>query len=162
MKRNPRQARFKQELKRLLRRGVPAAKAMKQAWKRVPKNPRRRPYSEAAAKRRLEKGWRAIEKRSFFCPTCKNWQLKGHKHNPLTRRKARTILHHGRVRGRELTPAQRGLFGARASGYALRDYPALNPPPIKLFANGRLVGLIGFRPTRGRKVARNPRIDIRV
>ncbi len=118
-KRNPRQTRFRKELKRLLKRGVPAAKAMKQAWRRVPKNPRR-----------------------------------------LTARKARTILHHGRVKGRPLTPAQRGLFGAVASGYRLREYT--NPPPIKVLANGRLVGLIGFRPTRGRKVGRNPSIDIRV
>jgi hypothetical protein len=119
-KRNsPRQTRFRAELKKLFKRGVPATKAMKKAWARVPKNPRR-----------------------------------------LTATKARTILHHGRAKGRTLTPTQRGLFGAVASGARLRDYT--NPPPIRLFANNRLLGLIGFRPTKGRKVARNPRIDIRI
>lgn len=206
---SPRQARFRQELKRLLKRGVPAAKAMKTAWKRVPKNPRRggrrratakevmarvpssaiyrtlvrfgvapaaaasavgkdfagknprRPYDEAAAKRSLEAERRAMEKRTFFCPTCKSWQLRAsHKHNPTTRAKAREILHHGHARGYALTAGQRGLLGAVASGYPLREYT--NPPPIKLLANGRLVGLIGFRPTRGRKIHRNPSIDIRV
>lgn len=118
---NARQQRMRVELKKLLKRGVPAKKAMGMAWKRTPKNPRR-----------------------------------------LTAKKARTILHHGTVRGRALTPAQRRLFGAKASGYRLSDYPALNPPPIRVYANDRLVGAIAFRPTRGRRVGRNPRIDIRV
>ncbi len=108
-KRNPRQTRFRQELKRLLKRGVPAVKAMKQAWRRVPKNPRR-----------------------------------------LTARKARTILHHGRVKGRLLTPGQRGLFGAIASKYRLREYD--NPPPVKRLPDGRLVGW----KWRGPKYRRNP------
>lgn len=38
----------------------------------------------------------------------------------LTRRKAKLILHHGEVRGRALSPAQRRFFGARASGYPYR------------------------------------------
>jgi hypothetical protein len=118
---NARQARMRVELKKLLKRGMPAAKAMKLAWKRTPKNPRR-----------------------------------------LTAKKARTILRHGRVRGRKLTAKQRGLFGAKASGARLREHPELNPPPIRVYANDRLIGQIGFRPTKGRRVARNPRIDIRV
>lgn len=96
LRRNVRQARFRVELKRLLKRGLPAAKAMKQAWRRVPKNPRR-----------------------------------------LTRTKARAILHHGRARGRALTSAQRGLFGAIASGSRLRDYD--NPPPTKRLPDGRML-----------------------
>lgn len=38
----------------------------------------------------------------------------------LTRKKARLILHHGEVRGHELTAKQRAMFGARASGYPVR------------------------------------------
>lgn len=41
--------------------------------------------------------------------------------NPLTRRKARTILHEGQVRGRKLTGRQRRFFGARASGSPRRN-----------------------------------------
>jgi|SRR5215470_1506473 len=41
--------------------------------------------------------------------------------NPVTWRKARTILHHGKVRGRKLTEKQRRYFGARASGYRVRN-----------------------------------------
>jgi hypothetical protein len=41
----------------------------------------------------------------------------------LTRKKARTILHHVKVRGRRLTAAQRRFFGARASGYPVRNLP---------------------------------------
>jgi hypothetical protein len=39
----------------------------------------------------------------------------------VTRRKARLILHHGEVRGYKLTPKQRRYFGARASGYPVRN-----------------------------------------
>lgn len=35
---------------------------------------------------------------------------------PITRAKAKTILHHGEVGGHPLTPKQRRFFGARASG----------------------------------------------
>jgi hypothetical protein len=118
---NARQTRMRVELKKLLKRGMPAAKAMRLAWKRTPKNPRR-----------------------------------------LTAKKARTILHHGAVKGHALTPAQRRLFGAKAGGARLTEYPALNPPPIRVYANDRLVGAIAFRPTAGRRMGRNPRIDIRV
>lgn len=45
--------------------------------------------------------------------------------NPISRRKARLILHHGEVRGFPLTERQRKFFGARASGYPLR-----NPHPL--------------------------------
>lgn len=38
----------------------------------------------------------------------------------LTKRKARKILAHGSVRGKKLTKAQKGLFGARAGGAKLR------------------------------------------
>lgn len=42
--------------------------------------------------------------------------------NPkLTRRKARLILHEGKVRGRKLTGRQRRFFGARASGYPRKN-----------------------------------------
>jgi hypothetical protein len=34
----------------------------------------------------------------------------------LTKRKARKILKHGKVRGKKLTKKQRGLMGARAAG----------------------------------------------
>ena len=34
----------------------------------------------------------------------------------LTQKKAKLILHEGKVRGHKLTKAQRGFFGARASG----------------------------------------------
>ena len=34
--------------------------------------------------------------------------------------KARKILRHGSVRGKPLTPKQRGLFGARASGQPVK------------------------------------------
>lgn len=61
-----------------------------------------------------------------------------------------------------MTEAQRRLFGAKASGYTLSEYPALNPPPVKLYANGRLIGAVGFRPTTGRRRITSPRIDIRV
>ncbi len=154
--RNPRQTRFRQELKRLLKRGMPPATAMKKAWARVPKNPQRRNASDTD--RRCKKcGVHTIYK-SGICRWCQEAEKR--KNPRLTARKARTILHHGRIKGRALTPRQRGLFGAVASGYRLREYT--NPPPIKVLANGRLVGLIGFRPTRGRKVGRNPSIDIRV
>lgn len=43
--------------------------------------------------------------------------------NPVvSRRKARAILRHGEVGGLPLTPPQRGLFGAIASGQRLRQY----------------------------------------
>lgn len=38
----------------------------------------------------------------------------------LTKHKAREILKHGSVRGKPLTKAQKGLFGARAGGKKLR------------------------------------------
>ena len=44
---------------------------------------------------------------------------------PVTRRKARQILHEGQVHGRPLSPAQRAFFGARASGYPLPN-PSLS------------------------------------
>src|SRR5262245_41504427 len=40
---------------------------------------------------------------------------------PVSKRKARVILHHGKVRGRKLTAKQRRYFGARASGYPVRN-----------------------------------------
>ena len=42
------------------------------------------------------------------------------KHAPVSMGKAKEILHHGEVRGHELTKKQRGLFGAIASGQKLR------------------------------------------
>jgi hypothetical protein len=54
-------------------------------------------------------------------------------HNPVSAAKARRILKEGRARGRKLSPAQRGYFGARAAGL-----PAKNPKPIRM---GRLVEL---------------------
>jgi hypothetical protein len=36
---------------------------------------------------------------------------------PITKKKAREILHHGEVRGHKLTEKQRRFMGARASGY---------------------------------------------
>ena len=65
--------------------------------------------------------------------------------NPVSATKARRILHEGRIRGRVLTPRQRGFFGARASGA-----PMPNPP--------RVVGLLGtpltirYRHARDRKL----------
>lgn len=56
-----------------------------------------------------------------MCESCaEKWRAdaKARKRNPVTRRKARLILHHGEVRGYALTPKQRRYFGARASGYA--------------------------------------------
>ena len=38
----------------------------------------------------------------------------------LTKRKAKKILRHGTIRGRKLTKAQRGYFGAIAGGQKLR------------------------------------------
>lgn len=35
---------------------------------------------------------------------------------PVSKRKAREILHHGSVHGKQLSRKQRGLFGAIASG----------------------------------------------
>lgn len=201
-KRNPRQARFRAELKRLLKRGVPPKTAMKKAWARVPKNPRRGGRRRASAKEVMARvpssaiyrtlvrlgvapaaAASAVAKdtrgnpRLYICPYkgCKEVfgtqeGLLAHirqthpftrkNTHTLTRTKARRILHHGRAQGYRLTPSQRGLFGAVASGARLREYT--NPPPIKVLANGRLVGLIGFRPTRGQKIGRNPSIDIRV
>jgi hypothetical protein len=49
---------------------------------------------------------------------------------PLTAAKARTILHHGKVSGRRLTPQQRKFFGARASGYPALSNPADRPERI--------------------------------
>lgn len=61
--------------------------------------------------------------------------------NPISRRKARTILHHGRVGGRALTTRQRGFMGARAGGYPVRrKNPTLavfNPP--KKNPDGKLI-----------------------
>lgn len=45
--------------------------------------------------------------------------LHGHKSGhkkKLTQRKAKKILKHGSVRGKKLTKAQAGFFGARAGG----------------------------------------------
>lgn len=41
--------------------------------------------------------------------------------NPLTRAKAKQILHEGRAQGRKLTEKQRRFFGARASGAPRRN-----------------------------------------
>ena len=38
--------------------------------------------------------------------------------------KAKEILHHGSVRGHELTPKQQRFMGARASGQPMRKTPA--------------------------------------
>ncbi len=38
-----------------------------------------------------------------------------HSHK-LTRKKAKKILKHGKVRGKKLTKRQKGFFGARAGG----------------------------------------------
>jgi len=38
----------------------------------------------------------------------------------LTKKKAKTILKEGEVRGRKLSKAQRGFFGARAGGAPVR------------------------------------------
>lgn len=38
----------------------------------------------------------------------------------LTRRKARTILREGKIRGKPLTGPQKGFFGARAGGAPVR------------------------------------------
>jgi hypothetical protein len=159
---NARQARMRVELKKLLKRGMPAAKAMKLAWKRTPKNPRR--LRARNPDRRCKKCGGPTLYRSGVCRWCQEKEGRKPGPNPrrLTRTKARKILHHGTVRGRPLTEAQRRLFGAKASGYRLTEHPELNPPPIRVYANDRLIGQIGFRPTKGRRVARNPRIDIRV
>lgn len=42
---------------------------------------------------------------------------KTHKKKPITQKKARLILHEGKVRGHKLTEKQRGYMGAKASGY---------------------------------------------
>lgn len=190
---NARQQRMRVELKKLLKRGVPAAKAMGLAWKRTPKNPRRRRNAE---ERRCKLCGSPTLYKSGVCRWCQEkmgrkpgpnprrcgvkyahgvinrWcdRKRGHvgphsgnlRRNPLTRTKAREILHHGEVGGRPLTEAQRRLFGAKASGSTLREYPALNPPPVKLYANGQLIGAVGFRPATGRRRVNTPRIDIRV
>lgn len=65
--------------------------------------------------------------------------------NPVSQGKARQILHEGQIRGRSLTRAQRGYFGARASGA-----PLPNPPHV--------VGVLGapivlrYRHARDRKL----------
>jgi len=38
----------------------------------------------------------------------------------LTQEKAKEILRHGEVRGKPLTPAQKGFFGARAGGVPVK------------------------------------------
>ncbi len=40
-------------------------------------------------------------------------------HKP-TRKKAKKILRHGKVRGKKLTKRQKGFFGARAGGAAVK------------------------------------------
>ena len=42
------------------------------------------------------------------------------KRSSVSKAKAREILHHGTVRGHRLSKAQRGFFGARASGKPMR------------------------------------------
>jgi hypothetical protein len=53
---NARQARFVAELKKLRRKGVTGPKAMRLAWKRVPKNPRKKSSGASVASR--------------WCPSC--------------------------------------------------------------------------------------------
>ncbi len=49
------------------------------------------------------------------------FKTQGIPHNAgITVEKAKTILREGEIRGKVLTPKQRGLFGARASGQKLR------------------------------------------
>lgn len=43
----------------------------------------------------------------------------------ITAKKARKILHHGKVRGRKLTNKQRGFMGARARGVPPKKNPSL-------------------------------------
>jgi hypothetical protein len=45
--------------------------------------------------------------------------------------KAKEIMRHGEVRGRELTPKQKGFFGARAGGAPELPAAPRNPPGRK-------------------------------
>lgn len=38
----------------------------------------------------------------------------------LTKAKAKLILREGKIRGKKLTPAQKGFFGARAGGVPIK------------------------------------------
>jgi hypothetical protein len=60
-------------------------------------------------------GWTVAEAERYF-KTGKRPVGK----NPVSRAKARKILHEGEARGYKLTPAQRRFFGARASGYPVK------------------------------------------
>jgi len=46
--------------------------------------------------------------------------MKHARHKTVSRAKAKEILRHGEVRGRPLTEAQKGYFGARAGGLPVR------------------------------------------
>ena len=61
-------------------------------------------------------------RRAFTLGRHSPWKGRVRRVNSLSRRKARLILHHGRILGRRLTPRQRRLLGAIASGYVLRKY----------------------------------------
>ena len=57
----------------------------------------------------------------------------------LTRKKAKTILREGEVRGRKLTKAQRGFFGARAGGAPVRRKKKLPLRDAEWLLEGRLL-----------------------
>ena len=59
--------------------------------------------------------WRDPVHRALFIEPDEN-----ERSHQLTAAKARLMLHEGTVRGHPLTSAQRGLFGASASGQKLR------------------------------------------
>jgi len=46
--------------------------------------------------------------------------MSKHKHNPVSKTKAKEILRHGKVHGKSLTDKQKGFFGARAGGEPVR------------------------------------------
>jgi hypothetical protein len=50
--------------------------------------------------------------------------------SPVSQGKAKEIMRHGEVRGHELTPKQKGFFGARAGGAPMMPAPR-NPPGRK-------------------------------
>jgi hypothetical protein len=65
-------------------------------------------------------------------------RLPGRIGNPITRRKAKTILHEGRAHGHKLTKKQRAFFGARASGYPRKNPGRLPTPRISRYSKTRV------------------------
>ena len=79
----------------------------------------------------LEHALKTTRSKTLLREISRELRIRKHR-NPVSRSKALTILEHGKVRGRKLTPKQKRFFGARAGGAPVR-----NPKHLKCRVCGK-------------------------